>query len=334
MHKRSVLALIVAASLGVLPSRPATAASACVNNLAQLALVLAAAQDNGEDDVIFVEVGTYTLGAELDYFAPPSEEHDLAIYGGMAPGCTGLATSGSTILDGGSAARILYIIGRGSVTVSGFVFAHGNAGAGSGGGLVISGGANVVATVARNFFLANEAPGNDGGSAAEIGAEIIILVDNVFLANSGGSTIHLIADSYADVNNNTVVDNVLANHVGRGALEATGTGQYSLANNILWNNEGSDVYDESGAVWYYNNDVGVRAGDPPQFETDGLSVDPEFEDIGLRLSPTSPLVNVGYDTPYGGIGDVDLSGNARLTGKHVDLGAYETDVLLRDGFGG
>ncbi len=35
----------------------------------------------------------------------------------------------------------------------------------------------------------------------------------------------------------------------------------------------------------------------------------------------------------GGSGSLDLGGSQRLIGAHVDIGAYESDVLLRDGFG-
>jgi hypothetical protein len=38
------------------------------------------------------------------------------------------------------------------------------------------------------------------------------------------------------------------------------------------------------------------------------------------------------DSPYGGIGSTDLARNPRLVGKHVDIGAYETDVLFANGF--
>jgi hypothetical protein len=320
----------LAASFG---SASAKAMSACVNNTAQLALVLAAAGDNGEDDVIRVEVGTYLLDAELDYFPGADETEDIAIYGGYASGCFQMATSGSTVLDGQDASRVMYIIGRGRVTVSGLVIQNGHVDAQSGGGLVVSGGANSIAAVDYNIFLSNECPATNGGAAVEIGADTILMRNNLFVGNAGGSTIYLINNAFADVNNNTIVGNLLANHAGLGAFDPTGSGQYYVNNNILWGNEGNDVYDQSGLVTYYNNDIGVRDGFPPQFEAGGLSVDPGFDGfLSVRPKPTSPLVNAGYDSPYGGFGTLDLGGDPRLTGTHVDIGAYESDVLLRDGF--
>ncbi len=100
----------------------AHAAVACVGNTPQLAIALNAAQNNGEDDVIKMETGTYLLNAELDYFAAASETFDIAIYGGYAPGCASLATSGSSVLDAQDGSRAMYILGRGRMTVYGLVF--------------------------------------------------------------------------------------------------------------------------------------------------------------------------------------------------------------------
>lgn len=309
----------------------AIAATACVSNTAQLALVLNAAQGNGEDDLIRLETGTYSLNGELEYFAAAAETKNLAIYGGYGPGCLADAASGSTVIDGQHAHRLLYVIAKGRVDIGRITFQNGNPGSASGGGVIVSGAANTVLTVTGNAFVTNDCPGADSGAALEIGATGTILVaDNLFLANSGGSTLYVANGGYADVNNNTIVANQLGNHVGLGAFEPTGSGQYYVDNNIFWNNEGADVYDQSGLASYFNNDIGVFAGMAAYAETANLSVDPAFDGIlSVRPSPGSPLVNAGLDNPYGGIGSVDLSGATRLVGRHVDIGAYETDVLFR-----
>jgi hypothetical protein len=71
-----------------------------------------------------------------------------------------------------------------------------------------------------------------------------------------------------------------------------------------------------------------------------LSVDPQFEDCGfacldLTLGPASPLVDAGLDAILEdlGPGAVDLNGLPRLLGPHIDIGAYENEMLFVDGFG-
>jgi len=44
------------------------------------------------------------------------------------------------------------------------------------------------------------------------------------------------------------------------------------------------------------------------------------------------IFNAGVDSPAGGTGATDADGGTRKIGKHVDIGAYESDVLFRNGF--
>jgi len=280
------------------------AAVVCVSNTVQLAIALSVAQGNGEDDFIELEVGNYLLNAELDYLAVQDETHDLAISGGWAAGCSTRATSGSSVLDGQNAVRPLYISANAGVSVFGLTFQHGNPAQYAGGAVYVS------------------SPGT------------ILMRNNLFVGNQGTNTLYIVNDGIADLVNNTIVANLLANHVGLGAFDPTGSGQYYVSNNLLWGNEGNDVYDQSGDVHYYNNDIGARDGFSPASESNDLSVDPQFSGLlSVRPGPTSALINAGLDSPYGGIGFNDLSFGERLIGKHVDIGAYESGVLFRDGFG-
>ena len=43
----------------------------------------------------------------------------------------------------------------------------------------------------------------------------------------------------------------------------------------------------------------------------------------LRLRPSSPLIDEGLTCSSGGLANLDASGNGRLSGKSVDMGAYE-----------
>jgi len=310
------------------------AAVVCVSNTVQLAIALSVAQGNGEDDFIELEVGNYLLNAELDYLAVQDETHDLAISGGWAAGCSTRATSGSSVLDGQNAVRPLYISANAGVSVFGLTFQHGNPAQYAGGALNVSAPAGAAVQIDYNTFVANQAATNAGGAVYVSSPGTILMRNNLFVGNQGTNTLYIVNDGIADLVNNTIVANLLANHVGLGAFDPTGSGQYYVSNNLLWGNEGNDVYDQSGDVHYYNNDIGARDGFSPASESNDLSVDPQFSGLlSVRPGPTSALINAGLDSPYGGIGFNDLSFGERLIGKHVDIGAYESGVLFRDGFG-
>jgi hypothetical protein len=315
---------LLAILLGFAPA--AYAARACVSNTAQLALVLSAAQDNGEDDVIALEVGNYLLDAELDYFAASGETYDLSISGGYEPGtdCHVEASAGNGVLDGQGAVRPLYINANGRVNIHNLSFVNGHPTQYAGGPYL---------DVESNVFVNNEASSGNAGGAVYLDSQAIILASNLFVANTGsGAAAYLENDDVADVNNNTMVGNTLGASGALGALVLTGAGHYNLGNNLVWSNEGWAVYDQSGNADYWHNDIESMDGFPPLSETGDISAAPQFDGFfSFQPVPASPLVNAGLDSPLGGIGATDAGGGPRLVGRHVDIGAYETDVLFRDG---
>lgn len=332
-HTRSRLFRRLLIAVALFGWIPAQAATSCVSNPLTLAIALNVAQNNGEDDYIQVEVGNYLLGGELDYFAAASETHALTISGGWAPGCFVRSTSGNSVLDGQHLYRPLYISAKGNVGIVGVTFQNGNPALYAGGALNASSTAGSIIAVDSSIFVNNQCATTLGGALYLSSPGTIILRNNLVFANSGASTVYIDNNAITDINNNTFVGNQLANHSGLGALDLAGTGQYYISNNILWNNEGNDLYDQNGTAYFYNNDIGVRDGFPAAGESNGLSVDPQFNGfLSVRPAPESPLVNAGLDAPYGGTSNLDLAGGPRLVGKHVDIGAYESDVFFRDGF--
>ena len=333
---RYVLAVPCAAALG----GAANAATTCVTSSAQLAAAIVAAQNNNQDDVIYLEVGNYPLSAELGYYAAPAEAFKLSIIGGMAPGCaSGFASSGDSVIDGQNLVRPLTISAHGEVDLGRLTFQNGKPAQYFGGALNVATSAGNIYIFDSTFAANQTAAGNGGGamyvSAAPLGD--IYLWSNVLLANSasGGSAIYLNGTHNSYLTGNTILANTLINHAGLGAVDIAGSGYAFLSNNILWNNEAYDVYDQVGMANFANNDIGVKGGFTPLSESNDLSVDPGFSGfLSLRPGPASPLVNAGTDSPPGGVGGCcDAGGAARVQGKHVDIGAYETDVLFRDAFG-
>lgn len=74
-----------------------------------------------------------------------------------------------------------------------------------------------------------------------------------------------------------------------------------------------------------------------QLQNNLFDADPGYVDRNAgdyRLILASPAVGAGTATPDGGLGPLDLDGNARIIGPRVDLGAYEADdpTLFVDGF--
>jgi hypothetical protein len=312
----------------------AHAAFYCVNTPLALAIALNQAQNNGQADDIELEVGTYNLGGELQYFAAAGETYDLTISGGAEPGtgCFVRASSGASVLDGQNAVRQLYIDAHGRVNISNLTFQNGHPTQYAGGALNLTA---PTAEVESNIFISNHAASGNYGSAAYVAStNAIYFNSNLVFANLGPTALWFSADYVADVNNNTIVANQPASGSAIGALNPIGAGHYNLSNNILWNNSNSDVFDQStGGTDYFHNDVGVIANNAPHSEVGDISVDPMFNGfLSTRLAPSSPLVNAGIDSPLGGTGATDAGGDTRKIGKHVDIGAFESDVLFRDGF--
>lgn len=314
------------------------AATFCVDTSASLASALLTAQSNNQDDTIDVVVGTYPLGSELQYFAASGETHALYILGGQAPGCPGPpAATGNTVLDGQHLVRQLSITARGLVGLGYITFVNGHPTQYAGGALNLVNTSTTAATyVFSNVFLANKAADNNTGGAMYVSSQgDVHLWSNALFGNSGSvSAIYLSNDGNTYMNGNTIVSNQLINQTGLGALDLAGTGHYWLANNILWNNEGNDVFDQNGSVDYAYNDVGVMANFPPLSTSHELSVDPGFSGFfGVSLGPDSPLINAGLDNPPGGVGGCcDANHGPRVVGQHVDIGAIESDVLFRNGY--
>ena len=136
-------------------------------------------------------------------------------------------------------------------------------------------------------------------------------------------------------------DDVIADSEVAGAiLEASNAGQ-ALASNltVTGNKLGgvlvgrfADGTSHGGRVTLFNsivydNGPDLDAPDWVELGSNLVGVDPHFLDPAarvFRLASGSPAIDAGDDAPPGGIGPSDVEGHARLSGAHVDIGAYET----------
>ncbi len=168
----------------------------------------------------------------------------------------------------------------------------------AGGGIYCS---NSSPAISNNTMIANV--GYDGGGVYCTDSSPTI-INNTIAGNSSGS--HGGAIYCSD--SSPVISNNIAAFNSSGIYKDSAPGTPALNNNCVYNPEG---YDYSG----------LGAG-----PTD-IQADPKFEAIGygqVHIQPDSPCKDAGDDTAVQA-GWVDMDGQARIQGAHVDIGVDESD---------
>ncbi|QBB71246.1 hypothetical protein ELE36_13260 [Pseudolysobacter antarcticus] len=326
------------------------AALFCVNSVAGLNFALTTSQDNGQNDQIDIVAGSYALNAGgLQFFS--SEANSITIFGGYNADCSQLTTA-VTSLNGENIYQVLRVIqsstsAAASIHIERITFIAGKTGADGGGGLFATA-QNGDVRIESNRFLLNHAENYAGAIYINIGG-LITLRNNLFYLNSAlqmGVGELQTSNSVAYITGNTMINNSAAtvtNGIGGLYVESNSGTNFWLSNNILWNNNangGVDLY-AGASVILRNNDIGTSAFVLPNaLSQNNQSVDPDFAPcVGLlcssfELKRGSPLVDAGIDNPPTGLGSYDLAGKLRTIGPHVDIGAFEEDVIFASGYEG
>lgn len=318
------------------------AAVFCVNSESAANAALTTAQANGQDDEVHIVAGTYALTTGL-YFNS-SEAHSLTLVGGWNAGCSAF-TGAATVLDGQGVVRPLFVSesGSASVNIQWLTFADGLSTNNRGGGLSVFTDAGEI-RIDHNRFIFNRADDYGGALFAYSNGGQLRVRGNLLFANSaayeGGAELTS-NNSVAYVIGNTIFGNS-SDHIGSsGGLSVEGAAHFWVSDNIVWNNTANGAVDLLASTWIalINNDVGTTGGTQPDPVSQGnQSVAPDFAScaglgcFSFELMRASPLVDAGYDSPPGGALASDLARKPRTIGPHVDIGAYEQDVLFHNGF--
>jgi hypothetical protein len=324
----------------------------CVETAAEFSGALTVAGNNHEHDEIRLRKGTYSMadGVYFDYNPIASENFDLEISGGWYQ--RGTAPCGAqsdnpweTVLDGEGTETVLRLasidVQQASVTVRLLTFMNGFEsfpGVTTVGGLDISwwwlvdeGPTSGTITIERNVFLINE-----GDQALSVNGGFPRVANNLFLMN-GNQSSNAAAACLAtwDLFGSTFTNNTVIGNDGVGVLIF---GRGEVVNNNFWDNGGADVEQgDSGEDFflYNNNHESFDVANSAILE-DNVSAEPEYQRGLFNYTPVrgSPLVDAGRD-PQGTLWhltDVDINDSPRRVGAHVDIGAFENEKLLVDGF--
>jgi hypothetical protein len=351
--RRSMPGFVAVAAMAV--GVHARAADYCVGTETELRNALADAESNGDpNNNIAIKEGTITItssspgtaGSDGPSYNDPSGASTLTIYGRRNSTCTG--PGGDSILDGAYNTNLLWINNANDVYVGSLTFAHGDSKTSTSGASALYVNGDYV-NVELNTFIANRSPSST--TLAAISSSYLVLETNLVIANQalGTASGYLQSGPYGFgyVVGNTIIGNTSTDTSGLVVpygLWLDGNKKFYVSNNILWGAVSSsmlathDLYSTS-VVELHNNDIQAYAGYPWDVASSGnLSVSPDFNGFfSVSLAPTSPLVNAGLDNPpcgnaIPGCSYYDLGGQSRVIGRHVDIGAYESEVLFRNGF--
>lgn len=266
-------------------------------------------------DDIWIVAGTYNECVTL--------KSGVSLYGGFSGYESSIKqrnwNANQTIINGGGNASVITIPSGASefTTVSGLIITNGNAQ--QGGGIRSE---SAKATISNNIITGNNAASGGGiySSSSSLTIACNVICDN---SVSDGGAVYCSNDS-SKIINNTITGNT-SNNAGAGIYGSSS--ELDIANNIIAFNTSGVILSTDSSIFekncVYGNDQynysGVSQG------VSNISINPRFvdpENGDYSLSSVSACINRGSDDAV--IPNIfDMNGNARVSGEHADMGAFE-----------
>lgn len=350
------------------------AAIYCVETPAELQFALSAAAVNGEDDEVRIAVGHYPAppgGFVYNASVDGGDSQALSLSGGWAK-AFGICVASSqdaatTVLDGGNVTRVMNLTlrGLGDLTLRRLNFVAGNAlnqGQGDGGGLRLVPGNGYAGRILleNNRFAASTGVNGGGlslrlaGSGAVGAGASYRLFGNAFVANQatafcGAAQVITHAGSHPVQAEVAIVGNSASANASDDPDDPIGglcllsdVADRTIANNLAWGNQGTDLALFLGGHRLLHNNIGIAHEPYPASLAEGnISLAPLYlpcQGVHCQIpSSASPLRDAGL-APVPGVDawppTRDLRGQLRELGAGIDIGAYESepDAVFGDGF--
>ncbi len=194
---------------------------------------------------------------------------------------------------------------------------------GEGGALKIrSSSSNITNSLFFNNFTGNSTNISGLGGAISVSGHLVFNFTNNTLAKNFTGDGNTIGSGGAIFVSNDSVNNILNNIV---TFNSTGNNNSGVGIDIF------SVYPLNASYNLIGDSIGSKI-----FGLNNLiAIDPLFVDTSANyfdLQSLSPCIEAGYpDTTGLHIGNFDLNGNARIVGRHIDMGAYEYENAIITG---
>jgi len=158
------------------------------------------------------------------------------------------------------------------------------------------------------------------------------LVENNIVWNNGGSGIHAFKSDHVTILHNTAYQNSQSAEINNGEIYANSANDIQIINNLLWAADGNVLntnFANTNLTYDYNlhwGGNGVALTGTHTITSNPILVQPALDlTADFHLQTNSPAINAGDNANSA---TADFDGTARPNGPKVDMGAFESSIVL------